>query len=83
MQADRQQAAPSPEPGRRPTPPAPARTGGPSPAQALELQRAVGNRSAARILSRWAIHPDEKEKGKLVSDGGAADYLRFNVPLKK
>jgi hypothetical protein len=57
------------------------RSAGPSPAEALALQHAVGNHAAARVLGRWAKHPDEKEKGKLVADGTAADYLNFNFPL--
>ena len=61
---------------------APARQAGASPAQALELQRAVGNRAATKVLSRWAAHPDPKEKGKLLSDGMLSEYNRFNLPLK-
>jgi hypothetical protein len=64
-------------------PAAAVRSGAPSPANALALQRAVGNRAAARVLARWSRHPDEKEKGKLLSDDAAADYLRFNVPVNK
>ncbi len=80
------QAGAAPErPGpERSSPPAAAnRSAGPSPANALALQRAVGNRAAARILARWSKHPDEKEKGKLVSDEASAAYLHFNVPLSK
>jgi hypothetical protein len=64
-------------------PAAPVRSGAPSPANALALQRAAGNRAAARVLARWSRHPDEKEKGKLLSDDAAADYLHFNVPVNK
>jgi len=53
------------------------------PARALALQRAVGNRAAGRVLARWSKHPDEKEKGKLLSDDAAVDYMHFNVPLNK
>jgi hypothetical protein len=68
----------------RSSPPAvPDWSAGPSPANALALQRAVGNRAAARVLARWSNHPEENEKGKLLSDGAAADYLHFNVPLNK
>jgi hypothetical protein len=49
----------------------------------MELQRAIGNRRAARVLARWTKHPDEQQKGKLVTDGAAADYLRLNFPLSK
>jgi hypothetical protein len=59
------------------------RSAAPSPANALALQRAVGNRAAGRVLARWSRHPDEKEKGKLLSDDAAADYLHFNVPVNK
>ncbi len=68
---------------RAPERAAPDLTAGPSPANALALQRAVGNRAAARLLARWSKHPDEKEKGKLLADDAAADYLHFNVPLNK
>jgi hypothetical protein len=63
--------------------PQPARSPGPSPAQAVQLQRAAGNRAATRALARWSKHPDEKQKGKLVTDGAAADYVHFNFPLSK
>jgi hypothetical protein len=56
---------------------------GPSPANALALQRTVGNRAASRLLARWSKHPDEREKGKLLSDEAAVDYMHFNVPLNK
>ncbi len=73
-----------PERERASSPPA-ARdwSNGPASARALALQRTVGNRAAARILARWSRHPDEKEKGKLLSDDAAADYLHFNLPLNK
>ena len=70
-------------PERAAQPGAPVRSAGPSPANALALQRAVGNRAAARVLARWSKHPDEKEKGKLLSDGAADEYRHFNVPLNK
>ena len=72
-----------PGPERSKTPTGPDWSAGPSPANALALQRAVGNRAASRILARWSKHPDEKEKGKLLSDEAATDYLHFNVPLSK
>jgi hypothetical protein len=72
-----------PAPERSSVPGAPVRSPGPSPAKALALQRAVGNRAASRVLARWAKHPDEKEKGKLLSDEAAEDYLHFNIPLSK
>jgi hypothetical protein len=49
-------------------------------AGALALQRAVGNRAAARVLSRWAAHPDKDKKGVLVPDVVAEDYMHFNPP---
>ncbi|MGO9973780.1 MAG: hypothetical protein ACLP01_13435 [Solirubrobacteraceae bacterium] len=60
-----------------------ARGAGPSTAEALGLQRAVGNRSASRVLSRWAAHPDKDKKGQFMTDGMAADWNRFNPPLSK
>ncbi len=58
--------------------PAPEK-GPPVVAQAIALQRAVGNRAAARLLSRWAAHPDKEKKGVLMTD----EYNRFNPPLSK
>jgi hypothetical protein len=58
-----------PRPGARPTP-----------SEALALQRAVGNRAAARTLSRWAAHPDKDKKGQFLTDSAAAEYTRFNPP---
>jgi hypothetical protein len=60
-----------------------SRSTAPSPAQALALQHAIGNRGTARVLARWAKHPDEKQKGKLVTDGAAAEYIHLNFPLSK
>ncbi|MGZ4179353.1 MAG: hypothetical protein ACXVUL_01520 [Solirubrobacteraceae bacterium] len=57
-----------------------ARGGGPTPAEALFLQRAAGNRATARKLARWAKHPDADKKGVLLPDVVAAEYLRFNPP---
>jgi hypothetical protein len=86
------QVAPSPEtpsrsrqqapPASAPAPPASAsaRSGGPSAAQALALQRSAGNRATGRALARWAAHPDKDKKGALVPDAVAAEYLRFNPP---
>jgi hypothetical protein len=53
---------------------------GPISAQALALQRMAGNRATGRVLARWTAHPDKDQKGVLVPDGVAADYLRFNPP---
>jgi hypothetical protein len=55
----------------------------PSPAAAIALQRAVGNRAAARLLARWAAHPDKDKKGVFMTDAAAAEFLRFNPPLSK
>lgn len=60
-----------------------ARFAGPSPAQALALQRAAGNRAATRVLARWTKHPDEKQKGVMVPDRVAEDLLHFNPPQNK
>jgi hypothetical protein len=66
------------------TPRAPARGRAPEPtprvAGALALQRAVGNRAATRVLSRWAAHPDKDKKGVLVPDVVAEGYIHFNPP---
>jgi hypothetical protein len=51
-----------------------------APGRALALQRLVGNRAAARVLSRWAAHPDKEKKGVMVPDSAAEDYNRFNPP---
>jgi hypothetical protein len=72
-----------PDAQRSATPAVPARSAAPSPVNALALQRAVGNRAATRVLARWSKHPDEKEKGKLLSDEASAAYLHFNIPLNK
>jgi hypothetical protein len=53
------------------------------PARALALQRAVGNRATARLLARWAKHPDEEKKGVMVPDVVASDFLRLNPPSNK
>jgi hypothetical protein len=52
-------------------------------ARATALQRAVGNRAATRVLSRWAAHPDKDKKGVLMTDAMAGEYNRFNPPLSK
>jgi len=62
---------------------APVRSAAPTPAQALALQRAAGNRAAARALSRWSAHPDQDKKGVLMADETAAAFVRFNPPLSK
>jgi hypothetical protein len=64
-------------------PGASVRDRGPSPAQALMLQRAAGNRAAAGVLARWSAHPDKDKKGVLLTDGAAGEYQRFNLPLSK
>ena len=73
-----------PPPQQRPTPVRPlgaaARVGGATPAEALFLQRAAGNRATARKLARWTKHPDPDKKGVLLPDVVAAEYLRFNPP---
>jgi hypothetical protein len=65
---------------RSATPGAPARQRGPSPAQALELQRMAGNRAASRVLARYIKHPDKEKKGVMVPDSSAAEYDHFNPP---
>jgi hypothetical protein len=66
---------------RTPAPPgASPRQSGPSPAQALALQRAAGNRAASRMLNRWIKHPDKEKKGIMVPDSSAAAYDHFNPP---
>jgi hypothetical protein len=47
---------------------------------ALQLQRAIGNRSTARLLARWTKHPDPEKKGVFVADAAAEDFVRFNPP---
>jgi hypothetical protein len=80
--SEAQKQAPSPSaqaPARLPLP-SPAGRAGPTPTQALDLQRSVGNRAAARQLARWAAHPDKDKKGQFLPDSAAADYNRFNPP---
>ena len=62
------------------TPGASARHAGPSPAQALSLQRMAGNRAAARTLARWTAHPDQDKKGVVLPDVVAQEFVRFNPP---
>ena len=57
-----------------------ARGAGPTPAEALFLQRTAGNRAASRKLARWTKHPDPDKKGVLLPDVVADEYLRFNPP---
>ncbi len=90
-----ERATPQPEADRSLTRPPPstapspvvagraARGAGPAAAEALALQRAVGNRSASRVLSRWAAHPDKDKQGQFMTDAMAADWNRFNPPLSK
>lgn len=72
---------------RRPTsaqqPARPAGPPSPSPAGVLALQRAAGNRAAARVLARWSAHPDKDKKGQFMSDAMAASWNKFNPPLSK
>jgi hypothetical protein len=49
-------------------------------AQVLALQRAIGNRAAGRVLSRWTKHPDPEQKGVMVPDSSAEEFTRFNPP---
>jgi hypothetical protein len=49
-------------------------------ARALALQRAIGNRAAGRVLSRWIKHPDPEQKGVMVPDSTAEEFTRFNPP---
>ena len=62
---------------------APARGATPTPADALFLQRATGNRATTRTLARWTKHPDPDKKGVLLPDVVADEYLRFNPPNNK
>ena len=55
----------------------------PATAGAIALQRAVGNRAAAKVLQRWSAHPDKDKKGVLMPDEMAAEFSRFNPPLSK
>lgn len=58
-------------------------SGRPAEAGTLALQRAIGNRATARLLSRWSAHPDKDKKGVLMPDAMAAEYSRLNPPLSK
>jgi hypothetical protein len=70
-----------PSPGEK-RPPAAASPAG-APARALALQRAAGNRAAARVLARWVKHPDEEKKGVMVPDAVASEFLKANPPSNK
>jgi hypothetical protein len=48
--------------------------------RALELQRQVGNRVASRVLARWTKHPDTEQKGVMVPDVVADEFVRLNPP---
>jgi len=65
-------------------PEAPARAPAAKPttvaARAIALQRAAGNRAVGRLLARWAAHPDKEQKGVMVADSSAAEYIHFNPP---
>lgn len=71
--AERPAGAPAPTARR-------ATARGPHAAAAIALQRAAGNRAAARVLARWIKHPDQEKKGVVVPDVVAAEYNRFNPP---
>lgn len=76
-----QEAAPERRSAKRPpSADGPARSPSPTAVRALALQRTIGNRATGRILARWIKHPDEEEKGVMITDSGAAEYLRFNPP---
>ena len=77
---DRAQSTPQQRPATVRPPGAAARSAGPTPADALSLQRAAGNRATTRTLARWTKHPDPDKKGVLLPDVVAADYLKFNPP---
>jgi hypothetical protein len=79
QQPDRPAAAAS----ERPAIGGPKASASGSAAQALALQRAAGNRAAARFLARWTAHPDNEKKGVMLQDSAAAELLRFNPPLNK
>ena len=66
-----QRASAAGERAIRPAPGRPARSAGPSASDAIALQRAVGNREAARVIARWAAHPDKDKKGQFMTDGMA------------
>lgn len=63
--------------------PAPAPSTGGLVARVAALQRAAGNRTAARMLARWVKHPDADKKGVMVPDVVADDFARFNPPQNK
>ncbi len=52
----------------------------PRPAQALELQRLLGNRLASRVVARWSKHPDDGKPGVMVPDVVAAELMRVSPP---
>jgi hypothetical protein len=43
----------------------------------------VGNRVTSRVLARWTKHPDAEQKGVMVPDVSAAEFVRFNPPQNK
>ena len=77
---DRAHATPEQRPAPVRAPGALARGAPATPAEALYLQRAAGNRATIHTLARWAKHPDPDKKGVLLPDVVAAEYLRFNPP---
>jgi hypothetical protein len=72
----------APQPGTHAERP-PAPRVAPVAARAAALQRAAGNRAAARVLARWVKHPDGDKKGVMVPDVVAEDFTRFNPPQNK
>ena len=52
----------------------------PATAPARTLSRAIGNRATARLLARWTKHPDAEQKGMMVPDSVAEDFVRYNPP---
>jgi len=77
---DQARSAPEQRPAPVRPPGASARGAAATPAEALYLQRAAGNRATTRTLARWTKHPDPDQKGVLLPDVVAAEYLRFNPP---
>ena len=77
---DQVRSTPQQRPAPARPPGAPARGAAATPAEALYLQRAAGNRATTRTLARWAKHPDPDKKGVLLPDVVADEYIRFNPP---
>jgi len=77
-QEGNRESRPSPPRSRRDVLVVPGRP--PAAAQALMLQRLAGNRITSRVLARWIKHPDPEQKGVMVPDVVAAEFVRFNPP---